>query len=194
MKYLTILLLLFASCRTNKSIQKFAKEVDSTGFFTGDTTRIIKSDSTGKKSLDRVKETEVNNDYEKVTVIEEYDHPYPMIGEPDSSTKIIPIEASGQTFEYKIGFRRTTIYEKDHGKVKTTVTTSKTDTASESKTDTSKGEYEAKVNVVKSELTLDKQVKRSGIPWWLWAVSGLAIFAILYLKRKWMIDKIKSVL
>src|SRR6478672_433958 len=72
MKYLIIILLALASCRTTRNVQKFTKQVDSTGFFKRDSSRVVRVDSVSVDKDKSVSVEEKKNDYEEWTVIEEY--------------------------------------------------------------------------------------------------------------------------
>jgi hypothetical protein len=71
MKYLIIVVALFASCKTTRNVQKFSKQVDSTGFFKRDSISIRHVDSVNVEKDKKIQHEEVNNDYEEWIIIEE---------------------------------------------------------------------------------------------------------------------------
>jgi hypothetical protein len=66
-----LLILCLLSCKTTRNVQKFAKQVDSTGFFKRDSSRVLRVDSVSVEKDKTVHVEQQQNDYEEWIWIEE---------------------------------------------------------------------------------------------------------------------------
>lgn len=161
MKYLIIILLALASCRTTRNVQKFTKQVDSTGFFKRDSSRVVRVDSVSVDKDKSVSVEEKKNDYEEWTVIEEY-----------KDTPVI---------------KKTTIHIKDKGVSKTKVITVSDDSTSMHKSDSGVVKTDAVVRKITDESGKDLQVKKTQGGLWINLVILVVILLVLYyIYRKYL--------
>lgn len=158
MRYLIIVLLALASCKTTRNVQKFAKQVDSTGFFKKDSSHVVRVDSVAVSKDKVISNTDHQNDYEEWTIIEE-----------DSARK------------------KTTTHIRDKGRVTSKVVTVSKDSSSTHKVDSATGSTIAVTRVLTDEKGKDLQVKKTqGGLWINLGILVLILAALYYVYRKYL--------
>lgn len=160
-KYLLIALVCFASCKTARNVQKFARQVDSTGFFKRDSSVIRHIDSVYVENDKKIQHEEQQNDYEEWTVIEEY-----------KDTPLI---------------KKTTVHMKDKGKRRYGILYTSMDSGHSYYWDSIKYEQSQAVTKAVVESAKFTAVKKTqGGAWW--NLAFLAAFAVgaYYIYRRYI--------
>lgn len=161
MRYLIIIAVLLCACRTARNVQKFTKQVDSTGFFKKDSTRVVRTDSVAVGN-DKIITTHTDSaDYEEWTVIEEY-----------NDTPVV---------------KKTTIHIRDKGVRKSKVVVVAKDSTATHKVDSGTVKSSAVVRKITDESGKDLHVKKTqgGVWWNLLLIIGL-LLAAWWVYRKYI--------
>ena len=172
MKYLLIILIALTACRTTKKVSKADVKTDSTRVVKTDTSTVSTEKATMIKGTKVTIKREKKNNRTVTTVIEDYKVP--------------------DTVKETVIVRRTKIIEKDRGNTRIEQTTTDTITSETVRTDSSGGKRSDSTKVVKSEVTKDKEIKKTSGGGWINA--GLVVLALIviiavgyYLYRKFRI-------
>jgi hypothetical protein len=175
MRYLIVVLLALASCKTTRNVQKFARQVDSTGFFKRDSSRVVRIDSVGVSKDKVISNTDHQNDYEQWTVIEEYEDTTPAA-----------LQSAIQIARHIIT-KRTTTHIRDKGRTSSKIVTVSKDSSSTHKVDSATGSTIAVTRVLTDEKGKDLQVKKTqGGLWINLGILVLILAALYYVYRKYL--------